>query len=110
MRPYRTDWLLWGVLTAVVASTLGLAEYRHDPDRGAVAGGLWWVRDGFTDFWEVAPNIAPFTLGLLAVAAAAAWSAHTLLVLCGVRLPAVCLFRTPDQAADYDDAPAPPAP
>jgi hypothetical protein len=109
MRPYRPDYWLWGLLTAAFSAGLGLAEYRHDPDRGIVSDGLYWVGRGFDDPGYYISRLGPLLLGMLAVAAAAAWAAHALLVLCGIRLPAVRLFRTPVEAADYDDRSLPDA-
>src|SRR4051812_3748959 len=103
MRTYRTDYLLWGLLTAAFGAGLGLAEHRYG--RGIVSRYVDWVGRGCDDPGYYAPVLGALALGMLAVTAAAAWSAHALLVLCGIRLPAVRLFRVPDQAADYDDAP-----
>ena len=100
MRPYRTDYWLWGVLTVAVLAGLVLVE--HDGGPGFLVGTWQWAASGFKEFGRVAPRLAPVLLAEFLVAAAAAWSAHALLVLCGVRLSG----QPPsEQAADYDDAP-----
>jgi len=103
MRPYRTEYRLWGVLTEAFMVGFCLAEYEYD-HRGMVAGDLIWARRGFEYFNNTAPDVAIHLSVMLAMATAAAWSAHAVLVLCGVRIPAFRLTRLPVEAADYDDA------
>jgi len=58
-----------------------MAEQRYDPADGIVVNTLSWAQRGFDDFDYYATHLVPLALGLLAVAAGAAWCSHTLLVL-----------------------------
>jgi hypothetical protein len=104
MRPYRTDYRLWGVFTVAALGGVALVELRGGP--GCLVATVEWAQKGFDKFGRIAPALVPLLLGEFLMAAAVAWSAHALLVLCGVRLSADRRSRAPDQAADYDDAPS----
>jgi len=106
MRPYQTDYRLWGVLTAVCFVGIGLAEYHYDPKFGLVAGDVVWVQRGLDHLDDNAPDVVAHIAVMLAMAVAAGWSLHALLVLCGIRMPALPLTRLPAEAVDYDDAPS----
>lgn len=104
MRPYETDYRLWGVLASVCILGIALAEYRYDPESGLIASDVVWVQRGFDHLDQNAPDVAAHIAVMLAMAVAAGWSFHALLVLCGIRMPAVRLTRLPAEAVDYDDA------